>query len=244
MSSIKTICFDFGNTRLKAALFEGDVLTDTIVLPNDNDSTIIDLLDHHQPNKAILSSVVNHNTAIEAILADRTQYHQLTHLTEANFTTPVGSPKSIGADRLALSAAAVHFYPNQNNLVISLGTCITYNFINQYHQFIGGSISPGMQMRFKALQLFTAKLPEVAPVWNYPLLGYDTETNILSGVLAGMAFEIEGFIGATEAKYSNFNVVLTGGNTEHFAQRLKKRIFADQNFLFKGLYALSEINNT
>lgn len=238
-----TICFDFGNTRLKAAVFEGDSIKEVLHLPDDAVPTIEGLIKKYKPQQSILSSVIDHNTEIENILAAATTFHKLTNLTRANFTTPVGSPKTIGADRLALSAAAVHFFPGKNNLIISLGTCITYNLINQQHQFIGGSISPGMQMRFKALELFTAKLPEVSPQWNYPLLGYDTETNILSGVLAGMSFEIDGFINACADKYSNFNVVLTGGNTEHFAQRLKNRIFADQNFLFKGLYALSEINN-
>ena len=239
----RTACFDFGNTRLKAAIFDGDDIKEVIILADDAVHTIEAFVQKHKPQNSILSSVINHNTEIEHTLAVNTQFHKLTNLTNANFTTPVGSPQTIGADRLALSAAAVHFFPDNNNLVISLGTCITYNLINQQHQFIGGSISPGMQMRFKALELFTAKLPEVSPQWNYPLLGYDTETNILSGVLAGMSFEIDGFITACADKYSNFNVVLTGGNTEHFAQRLKNRIFADQNFLFKGLYALSEINN-
>ncbi|HMU72155.1 MAG TPA: type III pantothenate kinase, partial [Ferruginibacter sp.] len=137
-----------------------------------------------------------------------------------------------------------HFFPGKNNLVIGLGSCITYNFINQYQQFLGGSISPGMEMRFKAMQHFTAKLPLVQKDWNYPLIGYDTKTNMQSGVIAGMAFEIDGFINAYAAKYGNFNAVLTGGDTTYFAGQLKNKIFADYNFLFKGLYALSETNNS
>ena len=124
-----------------------------------------------------------------------------------------------------------------------MGTCITYNFINQYNQFIGGSISPGMEMRFKAMQVFTAKLPLIQPEWNFPVIGYDTKTNMQSGVIAGISFEIAGFIEFYASKYGNFNVVLTGGDTLYFAGQLKNRIFADSNFLFKGLYALSETNN-
>jgi type III pantothenate kinase len=240
---MKTICFDFGNTRLKAAIFEGDQFIEEIVLPNDESFTIERLLTIHQPQKTILSSVIHHNPAIENILASGSRFHKLSHLTRANFTTPVGKPETIGADRLALAAAAVYYYPGKNNLVIGLGTCITYNFINQYHQFIGGSISPGMEMRFKAMQVFTAKLPLVQPDWNFPLIGYDTKTNLQSGVIAGIAFEIGGFIDSYAAKYDNFNVVLTGGDTTYFAGQLKNRIFADSNFLFKGLYALSETNN-
>ena len=239
----KTICFDFGNTRLKAAIFENKNFSKEIVLPDDETSTIEKLLIDHKPQKTILSSVIVHNTEIETLLASKTKFHKLSHLTKANFTTPVGKPETIGADRLALSAAAVHFYPGKNNLVIALGSCITYNFINQYHQFIGGSISPGMEMRFKAMQVFTAKLPLVEKDWNFPLIGYDTKTNLQSGVIAGITYEIAGFIDEYARKYSNFNVVLTGGDTTYFAGQLKKKIFADSNFLFKGLYALSETNN-
>ena len=239
----KTLCLDFGNTRLKAAVFEKDDFLEEIVLPDDHPSTLEKILAVHQPQKSILASVIDHNPAIEELLAARTKFHRLSHLTKVNFTTPVGRPESIGADRLALSAAAVHYFPGKNNLVIGMGSCITYNFINQYHQFIGGSISPGMEMRFKALQQFTAKLPLVQPEWNFPLLGYDTKTNLQSGVIAGISFEMAGFIESYANKYDNFNVVLTGGDTPYFARQLKKKIFADSNFLFKGLYALSETNN-
>lgn len=238
-----TICFDFGNTRLKAAVFVEDRFETEIVLQDDSPETVSSLLDRFKPQKAILSSVIAHNANMENLLAARTEFHKLSHLTRANFTTPVGKPETIGADRLALSAAAVHFFPGKNNLVIALGSCITYNFINQNNEFIGGSISPGMEMRFKSMQLFTAKLPLVQKDWNFPLIGYDTKTNLQSGVIAGMAFEIDGFIDAYSAKYNNFNAVLTGGDTSYFAGQLKNKIFADPYFLFKGLYALSETNN-
>ncbi len=239
----KTICFDFGNTRLKAAVFENENFTAEIILPNDELVTIEELIAEIKPQKTILSSVIEHNPNIEDLLKAHTKFHKLGHLTKANFTTPVGKPETIGADRLALSASAVHFYPGKNNLVIALGSCITYNFINQYNEFIGGSISPGMEMRFKAMQVFTAKLPLVQKDWNFPLIGYDTQTNLQSGVIAGMTYEIDGFIDAYAHKYSNFNAVLTGGDTSYFAGQLKNKIFADPYFLFKGLYALSETNN-
>jgi type III pantothenate kinase len=240
---MRTICFDFGNTRLKAAIFDNDRIVEEIVLPNDEPMTIEELLVIHKPQRSILASVIDHDPAIEHLLASATRFHKLSHLTRANFTTPVGKPESIGADRLALAAAAVHFYPGRNNLVIGMGSCITYNFINQFHQFIGGSISPGMEMRFRAMQVFTAKLPLVQPEWNFPLVGYDTKTNMQSGVIAGITYEMAGFIDLYASKYENFNVVLTGGDTVYFAGQLKNRIFADSNFLFKGLYALSETNN-
>ena len=238
-----TLCLDFGNTRLKAAIFKNDEMVKEFFLVDDSVETITPILDQYDPGRSILSSVINHNSAIEILLSSRTVFHKLSHLTTVNFTSPVGKPETIGADRLALVAAAVHFYPGKNNLVIGLGSCITYNFVNQYHQFLGGSISPGMDMRFKAMNDFTAKLPLVQADWNYPLIGYDTKTNLQSGVITGITCEIEGFIEKYAQKYGNFNVVLTGGNSAYFASQLKNKIFADYNFLFKGLYALSELNN-
>lgn len=238
-----TLCFDFGNSRLKCGVFNNDTFKEEVVLQNDAVATIEKLLEIYKPQKTILSSVIDHNPAIEKFLSTNTQFHKLSHLTKINFTTPVGKPETIGADRLALVAAAVHFYPGKNNLVIGLGSCITYNFINQYHQFLGGAISPGTQMRFKSMHEHTAKLPLIEKDWNFPVIAYDTKTNLQSGVLAGISFEIDGFIDFYASRYGNFNVVLTGGDAGYFAQRLKNKIFADLNFLYKGLYALSETNN-
>jgi len=238
-----TICFDFGNTRLKYAVFNGNSQQAAAVLENDQNDTLEAVLDKYQPSKSILSSVINHNAGIETLLATRTAFHKLSHLTKLPFTTPVGKPETIGADRLALCAAAVELFPQKNNLVIALGTCITYNFINKFHEFTGGGISPGMDMRFKSLHTFTALLPVIKEDWNFPLIGYDTRTNILSGVILGMAKEIDGFIDAYSARYDNFNVLLTGGNCAYFVPHLKNQIFADPDLLFKGLYAISECNN-
>src|SRR4029077_4782248 len=106
------------------------------------------------------------------------------------FTTPVGKPETIGADRLALVAGAVHFYPRRHNLIIGLGSCVTYNFVNKFNEFLGGGISPGLEMRFRAMNEFTAKLPLVKPDANFPLIGYDTRTNLLSATILGMRKEM------------------------------------------------------
>ncbi len=238
-----TLCFDFGNTRRKCAVFNNDEIVKAIVLKDDSNETIQSLINEYKPHKSILSSVIDHNPAMEELLAAKTRFHKLNHLTRLAFTTPVGKPETIGADRLALTAAAVHFYPTKNNLVIGLGTCITYNFINKYHELVGGGISPGMEMRLKSLSHFTAKLPLIEADSNVPLIGYDTKTNILSGVILGMAYEIDGFINEYAKKFGNFNVLLTGGDIVHLASHLKNKIFADPDLIFKGLYAISEVNN-
>ncbi|MEO8960912.1 MAG: type III pantothenate kinase [Ginsengibacter sp.] len=243
-----TLCFDFGNTRLKCGVFVLDNLKEVLSLEDDSIERILTLLDKYNPECTILSSVINHNTEIEKLLIARSLFMQLDSATLLPFTTPVSKPETIGADRLALAAFAVYFYKDQNNLIISLGSCITYNFINKYNSFIGGSISPGMEMRFKALNTFTAKLPlvKVGPTadgWNFPLIGYDTHTNILSGVILGMAVEIDGIINEYKEKVENFNVLLTGGNTDNFVQHLKNKIFADPYLILKGLYAISKYNH-
>lgn len=238
-----TICFDFGNTRLKYAIFQDDELQEIADLPDTSAQTIKELLNRFQPGKSILSSVIDHDERIEQILGETTSFHLLNASSKLPFTTPVPKPDTIGADRLALCAAAVHYYPKKNNLVISTGSCITYNFISQYHSFLGGSISPGMEMRFKAMNYYTAKLPLIKAEWDFPLIGYDTKTNLLSGVLYGLATEIDGVVERYEMKYRNFNVLLTGGDTAFFAHLLKSKIFADPDLLFKGLYAISEQNH-
>ncbi|HEX2846063.1 MAG TPA: type III pantothenate kinase, partial [Chitinophagaceae bacterium] len=234
-----TLCFDFGNTRKKAAIFTGPLIEKIITLPDDSPATIQGLIDTYHPEKSILSSVINHDPAMEELLARQTRFHRLSHLTGLSFTTLVGKPETIGADRLALLAASVRFYPDSNNLIIALGTCITYNFIDKYHRFAGGAISPGMEMRLKALNYYTAKLPLVEANSNVPLIGYDTATNILSGVTLGMVYEIDGFIDEYRKKFDNFNVVLTGGDMVHLGSHLKNKIFADPELIFKGLYAIS-----
>lgn len=238
-----TLCFDFGNTRLKYAVFTGAELQFVEVLADAEPDTIARLVKQIQPQKSILSSVINHNKRMEDVLAEHSTFHLLSNLTKLPFTAPVTKPETIGADRLALSAGAATFFPGRHNLVIGLGTCITYNFISKYNQFLGGGISPGMEMRFKSLKDYTAKLPLVKADWNFPLVGYDTKTNITSGVILGMAKEIDGIIDAYSERYNNFNVLLTGGDSPYFAQVLKNKIFADPHLIYKGLYAISEYNN-
>ncbi len=237
-----TLCFDFGNTRLKYAVFTGKEITDSVTLEKDDTAGIEKIIDQFKPDKSILSSVINHNPEIEKLLAERTHFHKLSNTSQLPFTTPVGKPETIGADRLALVAAAVYFYPKQHNLVIGMGSCITYNFVNKFHEFLGGSISPGLEMRLNAMHQFTAKLPLVNADSNFPLVGYDTKTNLQSGAIMGIAKEMDGIIDEYALRYGNFNVHLTGGDMRFFVPLLKNKIFANPQLIFKGLYALSETN--
>lgn len=238
----KTLCLDFGNTRLKAAIFEEDHLLEMFVLKDEGFVDLKALITKHQPDNSILSSVILHNPAIDELLERNTHFHYLSSTSKLSFTVPVGKPETMGADRLAIAAAATFLFPHQNNLAIGLGTCITYNFINQQSEFLGGSISPGMEMRFAAMHQFTAKLPLVKAHWNVPLIGYDTLTNLSSGVVLGMVKEMDGLIDLYKERYGNFNALLTGGDTHLFRPYLKNKIFADPHLIFKGLYAISQNN--
>ena len=239
----RTICFDFGNTRLKYAVFDDGEFKNLELMPDDSLASMQNIINQYQPQKTILSSVIEHSPGIENYLSAQTQFHKLSHTSKLPFTAPVGKPETIGADRLALVAAAVQLFPNQHNLVIGLGSCITFNFVNKLHEFLGGSISPGMEMRFKAMHEFTAKLPLVSANNIFPLIGYDTKTNLLSGVILGISCEIDGLIDLYAKKYSNFNVLLTGGDMGFFVPHLKNKIFADPYLIYKGLNAINEINS-
>jgi type III pantothenate kinase len=238
-----TLCLDFGNTRLKYAVFNGGQLIAAHLLKDDREDTLRACLEKYRPGKSILSSVIDHNPEIENLLAAETRFHKLNHHSRVPVTTPVGKPETIGADRLALVVAANHGYPEHNNLVIGLGSAITFNYVNRFRQFMGGSISPGMEMRFRSLELLTARLPLVEPHWNFPLLGYDTKTNIQSGVMLGMAREIDGIIEAYAERYERLNVLMSGGDAHYFTPLLKNRIIVDPELIFKGLYVISEYNS-
>lgn len=238
-----TLCLDFGNTRQKAALFVNGTLREIFYLQDNAASHLQQLVQQHGVQASILSSVINHNPGIEEVLAATTRFHKLSNASRLPFTIPVGKPETVGADRLAIAAAAVHLFPRRHNLVIALGSCITYNFINKEHELMGGSISPGMEMRFKAMHQFTAKLPLVKGEWNVPLIGYDTATNLKSGVIYGMAKEMDGMIDEYRQRFSNFNVLLTGGDLGFFEPHIKNKIFADPDLIFKGLYAISQVSN-
>ena len=237
-----TICFDFGNTRLKAGIFSGRIFLEEVVLAGPGPEHLHPLLEKVRPDKTILSSVINHPPEINDLLASYGRFHLLNHASQLPITTPVGKPETIGADRLAICAAAVDLFPHQHCLAIGLGTCITYNFINAAHQFLGGSISPGMNMRFRAMHEQTALLPMAAPVNRFPLVGYDTLTNLQSGVIQGMAAEIDGIIHAYRGKYNELQVLITGGDLFFFDSLLLHPMHRDPYLLFRGLQAICETN--
>ncbi|MFZ4753906.1 MAG: type III pantothenate kinase [Chitinophagaceae bacterium] len=237
-----SLCLDFGNTNWKGALFQGDRMAEKFMLQQSNiHEEITQILNLYSPTKVILSSVVNHEKSIEDLIAKQATLYVLnSNDFRLPFLNAYGSPETLGHDRLALVAALSKFYPGEDSLVISVGSCVTYNFLAKNNAFRGGAISPGLEMRLRSLNEFTDKLPLISREGHVSLLGYDTETSLRSGVVMGIASEIDGMIERYESQYGRINAVLTGGDGAFFESRLKSKIFADSNFLFKGLYAILE----
>lgn len=241
----KVLCIDWGNSLVKAAIFNEDntIVTANQCSPEEAYGCFTQLISEYHPKGAIVCSVTKQSAEAEQLLQSHVAH--LLHL-DNNCRLPImnaySSPETLGPDRLAIAVAAQAFYPNTNVLAVSAGTCITYNFVQKNRAFRGGAISPGLNMRLKAMHQFTDKLPEVNANGDTLLLGYDTETSMRSGAVNGMAAELDGMIAAFAAQYEDFNAVLTGGDAPFFANKLKSKIFADPDLLLKGLNLILKHN--
>ena len=154
------------------------------------------------------------------------------------------SPTSLGNDRIASAVGAITNFPNKNVLVIDAGTCITYDLINSKKEYLGGSISPGIQMRYNALHQFTSQLPLLESVDTAMLTGVNTEESIHSGIINGVFVEIDGIIQRYTNQYPDIKVIVTGGNAKFFDKGLKNTIFAKPNLLMEGLNKILDYNES
>ncbi|MGB3776659.1 MAG: type III pantothenate kinase, partial [Leeuwenhoekiella sp.] len=168
----------------------------------------------------------------------------LDHRVKVPFKNLYETPTTLGVDRVALMAAAVKNHPGQNVLVIDTGTCVTYDFKNKKEEYLGGSISPGLSMRFKALHQFTANLPLLTSQKSVKTIGKNTSEAIQSGVIYGISHEINGVINSYIEDYPDIEVILTGGDALFLSKTLKNGIFAHQNFLLEGLDYIMVFNTT
>ena len=166
----------------------------------------------------------------------------ISSFTRVPFVNLYKTPKTLGVDRIALVAAAVSQFPYKNVLIVDAGSCITFDFVTAKKEYLGGAISPGIQMRFHALNHFTANLPLLVKEEASSFIGSSTKESINSGVVNGILQEIEGVISQYKNKYLDLTVVLTGGDTNFLSKQLKSSIFANQNFLLQGLNYLLKFN--
>ncbi len=233
------LVIDIGNTQIKVAVFD-----ETILIFKDNFKTenflsgIVDLVDQYTIEKGIISHVAELETGILAKINEIVPLIELNHQTKLPFFNKYLSPKTLGVDRLALIAAANSQFSNKNTLVIDAGSCITFDLLNEFGEYFGGSISPGIEMRYKAVNHYTANLPLLNKSERLPDLGNSTENAIHHGILNGVIQEIEGVIEQYRVIYQKLTVVLTGGDTIFLAKNLKSSIFAIPNFLLEGLNSI------
>lgn len=233
------LVIDIGNTQIKVAVFQETILIFKDQFHSDQlISRVLSITEQYTIKKGIISHVTNLDQTLLSELKKIVNLIELDYLTKLPFSNKYRTPKTIGVDRLALIAGAKGQFPDQNVLVIDAGSCITYDFLNQDAKYFGGDISPGIEMRYKAVHQYTANLPLLTRVEIVPELGDSTQNAIHRGILNGVIQEIEGVIGQYKTKYQKLTVVLTGGDTIFLAKNLKSSIFAIPNFLLEGLNSI------
>jgi len=201
--------------------------------------------EHVQMKRAILSSTkLVDQQLLEYLNKDFTQFIELDHLTPLPIANLYETPETLGKDRIAAAVGANELFPNQNVLVIDAGTAITYDFVSAENQYLGGNISPGLQMRFKALNRFTDKLPLVDSSAYFSEIGKNTKEAIRGGVQNGILFEIEKTIEIFAEKYEDLQVILTGGDSAFLSQMLNADVLVHLNLTLIGLNRILEFNST
>ena len=236
-NSVMLLTIDVGNTRIKAAVFEQNTLVELFAFTKEALLTEANYILNKFPKikSLVVVSVGSIEKELFLSLKNKVEIHFITHESKFPFTNLYSTPTTLGIDRMVLASGAVIQFPNQNRLVIDAGTCITYDFIDENDNYLGGAISPGIRLRYESLHQQTAKLPLLTKKNPENFIGNSTQESIHSGVINGVALEIDGFIELYKAQYAKFIIILTGGDAEFLAIRLKNTIFANSNFLLEGL---------
>jgi len=233
------LVIDIGNTQIKVAVFQETILIFKDQFSSDQlISRVLSISEQYNIKEGIISHVTNLDQTLLSELKKIVKLIELDYQTKLPFLNKYLTPKTIGVDRLALIAGAKGQFPDQNVLVIDAGSCITFDFINKNAEYFGGDISPGIEMRYKAVNHYTANLPLLNRIELLPELGDSTQNAIHRGILNGVIQEIEGVIGQYQTKNQKLTVVLTGGDTIFLAKNLKSSIFAIPNFLLEGLNSI------
>ena len=234
------LTIDVGNTNVKVAVFKQFNIIDTFVFQKNNFQNNFQIIFKKHPNhtKAVLVSVSMLEEMDSIWLKNQIEVFEIHSESVFPFKNKYSTPASLGIDRMVLASGAVLQYPNQHVLIVDAGTCVTYDFITNTNEYLGGAISPGLRMRYQALNDYTAKLPILESNSPENYIGNSTDQSIHSGVVNGLCYEIEGFISEFSVKKEQFTIILTGGDAIFLANRLKSTIFADENFLLKSLHQL------
>ncbi len=238
------LIIDIGNTVAKIAVFADADIVEVVYDSNVTLEHLPEVCCRYSCDKAIVATVIDLSDRAAAQLASLpVPVLWLDEKTPLPVENLYETPQTLGYDRIAAVVGANEQFPDKDLLVVDAGTCITYEFIDAMGRYHGGNISPGLQMRFKALHRFTGKLPSVSAEGRLLPMGKDTETAIRAGVLKGIEYEISGYIMALKHKYPELLVFLTGGDDFSFDTNLKSIIFADRFLVLKGLNRILNYNN-
>ena len=233
------LVIDIGNTQVKTAVFDKNILIFKDQFQSDQIvSRVLSTLEQYKITHSIMSHVAHLDQDVFFELKKILNPIELNYKTRLPFKNNYNTPKTLGVDRMALVAAAKVQFPDKNVLIIDAGSCITFDFIDQKTEYFGGDISPGIEMRYKAVNYYTANLPLLKKNDTLPKLGDSTQNAIHRGILNGVIQEIEGVISQYRTKNQKLTVVLTGGDTIFLAKNLKSSIFAIPNFLLEGLNSI------
>ncbi len=238
------LTIDIGNSRNKFAVFNGYEIIEVFNFPDLNTEIVQDIIKKYPAvKKAILCTVRNLDVTFTSFLQSSFNYFlELTEHTMLPLKNLYKTSETLGKDRLAAIVGANNIFPNTNVLVIDAGTAITYDFVNHQNQYRGGNISPGLEMRFKALHDYTNRLPMLERNNKHKLIADNTKGAIISGVQNGLIFEIDSYINELKNKYDDLIVILTGGDAIFFDKKLKNTIFVNSNLNFIGLNRILEHN--
>ena len=240
------LVIDVGNTMVKLAIFDQDQLLERTSSSSTNVLKHVKTLFETYPEltNGIISSTAQVPEDLKKELTLQLNLVEFNHQSKVNFKNNYTTPETLGLDRIALVAAASEAYPNANVLVIDAGTCITYDFLDKTNTYQGGAISPGLQMRFKAMHTFTEKLPLITKPWqNTCFTGKSTHEAMQIGVFKSVCYEIDGYIEDYLTDYEDLTVVLTGGDYNLLSASIKNSIFATSNFLLEGLNKILQLNS-
>ncbi len=234
------ICIDIGNTNAKVGIFRKNELLE--LKQNVADREIIKIIKAHRPEQVILSSVRKGIGNIIDRSSKITNTLVLNHETPLPFKNFYESPHTLGVDRIASAAGAGFLHKNKNCLIIDIGTCITYDMIDKSGSYHGGGISPGVEMKLKAMHKFTSKLPLVAAKGQPELIGKTTKACMLSGAVNGTIAELEGIIDRYKQFFDELTIIICGGDAIFFESKIKGHIFAIPNLVLVGLNQIVRFN--
>ncbi|HEY4195203.1 MAG TPA: type III pantothenate kinase [Mucilaginibacter sp.] len=243
------LVIDIGNTLTKIAVFRQDELLLAEHYQVVEAGTLVKLIDQYKVNKAIISSVKKEIESWRSTLEEKVDLEYFNVEMTAGICNQYKTPKTLGLDRLAAVIGANQLYPGKSSLVIDAGTTITYDWVDAAGNYFGGSISPGLNMRYKALNYYTGALPLIAADEQFKSnYGDDTTSAIRSGVQNGIKYELKGFIENYRQNEPELNIILTGGDSIFFDTLLKNSIFApyiknEPYLVLKGLNAAIQHNN-